>query len=215
MAPNSIGAFLFKHLRENRNLEPCLSTLSRFRTWRPTAVTALETSIVSQHQKKDSNTKRTSFCPDTSTMSRSLLNRRHSLHGDQRMGLNPKAMWINFKLISTWHPTLKGLLSKKKKKRLEKSHDPVDWKSTKSKSNTITPKFGLRFFFLSKTKEKRIWKSETWPCPSTLSRLSTWRLRLKSYDFFYKSTLQTSFWKEMCQKSNIDTIIDIPKNNLE
>ncbi len=36
MAPNSIGAFLFNTVRENRNPEPCLSTLSRFSTWRPT-----------------------------------------------------------------------------------------------------------------------------------------------------------------------------------
>ncbi len=32
-------------------------------------------------KKRASNNKRTSFCPDTSTMSRSLLNKRHSLHG--------------------------------------------------------------------------------------------------------------------------------------
>ena len=40
---------------------------------------------------------------------------------------------------------------------------------------------------------------------------STCRPRLKSYDFFYKSTIQTSFWKETCQKSNIDTTIDFVK----
>ena len=32
--------------------------------------------------------------------------------------------------------------------------------------------------------------------------------------YFYKSTIQTSFWKEMCQKkSNIDTTIDFVKKN--
>ncbi len=36
MAPNFKGAFLFNIAGENRNPEPCLSTLSRFRTWRPT-----------------------------------------------------------------------------------------------------------------------------------------------------------------------------------
>ncbi len=34
---------------------------------------------------------------------------------------------------------------------------------------------------------------------------------IQSYDFFYKSTIQTSFWKEMCQKSKIDTTIDFVK----
>jgi hypothetical protein len=54
-----------------------LAILKEFSTWRPTAVTALETNIVSQHQKKtDSNNKRTSFCPDTSTMLPTLLNKR-------------------------------------------------------------------------------------------------------------------------------------------
>jgi hypothetical protein len=49
-------------------------------TWRPMAVTALKTNIVSYHQR-DSNNKRNSFCPDTSVMSRSLFfNKRHSHH---------------------------------------------------------------------------------------------------------------------------------------
>ncbi len=38
-------------------------------------------------KKRDSNNKKkTSFCPDTSTMSRSLLNKGHSLHGSQLTG---------------------------------------------------------------------------------------------------------------------------------
>jgi hypothetical protein len=52
----------------------------------------------------------------------------------------------------------------------------------------------------------------------TLSHVSdSWKIsltcrpRIKSYDLFYKSTIQTSFWKEMCQKSNIDTTIDFVK----
>ncbi len=35
---------------------------------------------------------------------------------------------------------------------------------------------------------------------------------MASYDFFYKSKIQTSFWKKMCQKSNIDTTIDFVKH---
>ena len=35
---------------------------------------------------------------------------------------------------------------------------------------------------------------------------------MASYDFFYKSTIQTSFWKEMCQKSKMDTTIDFVKH---
>ena len=93
-------------------------------------------------KKRDSNSKRTSSCPDISTMLPTLLNKRHSLHGAQLMGFlkptdfqlvhvielsiymapnsiraflfkhqrekvkDPKAMWINFKLISKWRPTL-------------------------------------------------------------------------------------------------------------
>jgi len=77
-------------------------------TWRPTAVTALETSIVSQHQKKDSNTKRTSFCPDTSTMSRSLLNKRHFLHNAR----DSKVMILQ---VNNSNIFLKGDVSKKSK----------------------------------------------------------------------------------------------------
>jgi hypothetical protein len=49
-------------------------------TWRPMAVTALKTNIVSYHQR-DSNNKRNSLYPDTNVMSRSFfLYKRHSLH---------------------------------------------------------------------------------------------------------------------------------------
>jgi hypothetical protein len=41
-------------------------------TWRPMAVTALKTNIVSYHQR-DSNNKRNSLYPDTNVMSRSFF----------------------------------------------------------------------------------------------------------------------------------------------
>jgi len=88
-----------------------MSLIINQRTWRPTSGFSKNLSVlispciwlsVKEHgaqrqllllkqalfpniKKKDSNTKRTSFCPDTSTMSRSLLNKRHSQHGDQRL----------------------------------------------------------------------------------------------------------------------------------
>jgi hypothetical protein len=56
------------------------------------AVTALETNIVSHIQKKgDSNNKRTSFCPDTSTMLPTLLNKRDLNMAPERMGLEPRS----------------------------------------------------------------------------------------------------------------------------
>jgi hypothetical protein len=51
----------------------------------------------------------------------------------------------------TWHPTFKGLLSKK---RLEKSHDPVDPKKIYQVQKHHHSKTGLRFFSLQKQRER-------------------------------------------------------------
>ena len=105
MAPNSIGAFLFNTVRENRNPEPCLPTLSRFSTWRTTLKSFLSKKRLEkshdpvdlkiyQVQKKIpslqnldldsflSRNKRERILKRKGhlAMSRSLLNKRHSLH---------------------------------------------------------------------------------------------------------------------------------------
>ena len=96
-------------------------------------------------KKRDSNNKRTSFCPDTSTMSRSLLNKRHSEHDAQL----PR----DFTLSHRW------------------------------------------FIIEHHTRQ---------PYESNLN----WSI-MASYDLIFTSQqLKTSFWKDMCQKSNIDTTID-------
>jgi len=70
-----------------------------------------------------------------------------------RENRNPEPCLSTLSRFRTWHPTFKGLLSKK---RLEKSHDPVDLKIYQvQKKNTITPKPGLRFFFSPEIKEKK------------------------------------------------------------
>ena len=72
MTPNSIGLFS-SNTKEKKLKDPqAMITIFNRSTWRPMAVTALKTNIVSYHQR-DSNNKRNSFCPDTSVMSRSLF----------------------------------------------------------------------------------------------------------------------------------------------
>ena len=79
-------------------------------------------------------------------------------------------------------------------------------------------------FLFKHQKEKKL-KTPPWEiqCLTTSHRLamsresfkqktfSTCHPRIKSYDFFHKSTNKTSFWKEMCQKSKMDTAIDFVK----
>jgi len=95
------------------------------------------------------------------------------------------------------------------KKRLEKSHDPVDSKSTKSKKNTITPKSGLRFFSLQ-NKRERILKVKR-----DLAMLDSPH---DAQDSKVMISLQVNnsniSLKRDVSKSNIDTAIDFVKKNI-
>ena len=86
------------------------------------------------------------------------------------------------------------LRASSQKKRLEKSHNPVDLKSTKSKKIPSPQNLDLDSFF-SRNKRERIKKKKR-----TLSHVTksfkqktffTCHPRFKSYDFFYKSTNKT------------------------
>ena len=72
MIPNSIGLFS-SNTKEKKLKDPqAMITIFNRLTWRPMAVTALKTNIVSYHQR-DSNNKRNSLYPDTNVMSRSFF----------------------------------------------------------------------------------------------------------------------------------------------
>ncbi len=75
MAPNSIGAFLFKHQREKVKDPQAMITILIVLHGAQRQLLLLKQTLF-LNIKKDSNNKRTSFCPDISTMSRTLLNKR-------------------------------------------------------------------------------------------------------------------------------------------
>jgi hypothetical protein len=69
----------------------------------------------------------------------------------KRMGLEPRSHVNQFQIDQNMAP--ERLRTSCQKKRLEKSNDPVDWKSTKSKKIPSLQNLDLDSF-LSKKKEK-------------------------------------------------------------
>ena len=115
MIPNSIGLFS-SNTKEKKLKDPqAMITIFNRSTWRPMAVTALKTNIVSYHQR-DSNNKRTSFCPDTSTMLPTLLNKRDLYMAPNSIGAflfnivrenrNPQPCLLTLSQFSTCRPNV-------------------------------------------------------------------------------------------------------------
>jgi hypothetical protein len=175
--------------------------------------------------KKTVTIKRTSFCPDISTMSRSLLNKRYSLHGDQRgscksnLKTSPREMSDN--ISQTCHVTT--LLNKRDLYMVPKRTGLNPW------SHVLD-------FFLNQKKHdaQRVIQSHPKALWINFKSIRTWRLTYGESTLSHDSiTISNRFTscpklgvmisftsqqikhlseKEICQKSKMDTTIDFVKH---
>ena len=123
MAPNSIGAFLFNTVRENINPEPCLSTSSRFSTWRPNVVVAntathkqvnfLTPPKAVSKKRRHSKLTQKGHVVDSIQLYMATNSTGAFLFNTVRENRNPEPCLSTYSRFSTWRPTGDSIMNQR------------------------------------------------------------------------------------------------------